>query len=241
MSKTADTLSVKDKLVLKSAAIEACMDYVQELAEIESGLDQITMPPSEAFEEIGAAIRQEENALNRRRKLAVWAKRTSKASAAVLVTMVLSFSILYTSVRAFREQVLKFANKDYGKYSTITLGEKLEKPAGWPYEYYPTWIPQGFSLDLISPMENSADMWYRNGQEQFIFFSVEDLGGNYDINTEGLQEEVLEINGHTVSLYSSENVNHSYAVIVLETDVIFIDADVPGETMQMIIKNINNF
>ena len=160
----------------------------------------------------------------------------------IVAAFAIVFVILYTSVSAFRAQVLNFLVNSTDKYTTIRLSGSTHKTEIDVTDmlhniYAPTYIPDGYWIHGFSNQQDIKTIEYINDEEKTICFSENTFpfSGNIDTENAELVKSVL-ING-IKGIFSFKN---EISVISWENDgrVFMIYAQLSEEEIVKIAENV---
>jgi len=154
-------------------------------------------------------------------------KKILTRAAVVVLVFILGFSILYTTVDAFRIQVLNFLLAFEPEYTAVKLGESENDGniiAGFKDTYLPTYIPEGYRADKITNNDNAKTIDYINETGNFIKYMAlcSAFGGGIDseeadiikyIKINGAKEDGLFVLKKGVITISWTFDNHIFIII----------------------------
>ena len=150
---------------------------------------------------------------NKLRSVAKTSKKILARVAVVVLVFILGFSILYTTVEAFRVQVLNFLLTFDKEYTTVKLGDGENDKnmiAGFKNAYVPKYIPDGFEINGISNNPNYQTIVYKNDDEKTIFFYVFEPSMTTNIDSKN------------ANIIKNIKINGNDAIFVLKKDKITI-------------------
>ena len=105
------------------------------------------------------------------RSLIQMSKKIFTKIAVVVFVLILGFALLFTTVEAFRVQVLNLILTFEKEYTSIKLGEGNGNiTAGFRNTYAPTYIPAGYWIYDISDMGETKLITYKNDAGESIDF-----------------------------------------------------------------------
>ncbi len=126
-----------------------------------------------------ASFEKKERAAKIKQHFKVFGRR----AAIIFLCISIPFTLLVTSVDAFRIKFFNFVLQDHGDYLDIDLVEKqtlpisvLEKiPSDWQFIFYPMYLPEGYELTHIyyTGIENTIEFWK---EEDKIMVSYSEVG-----------------------------------------------------------------
>ena len=118
---------------------------------------------------------------------------------ASLVLMVVSAGSALATAELIQKGLLKLDVQTYQthtSYQPVYSGEKMEVPESWLGAFYPTYIPDGFTL-------HSCVFWeaeYRNASGKSLNFSESGYGATIDLDTENANVSTVLVNGVEATL-----------------------------------------
>lgn len=134
-------------------------------------------------------------------------------------------------------------SQDYERYSQVRVddGVVLEKPEGWESEYYPTWAPEGFHIEEVTPGNSLLVMMLLNSEtNKEIWFSVAEKERDGYPNTEELEEIEITVFGEKKKAYISQDGKTRQAVIKVDRGSIMVSGELTKEELETMIENIEN-
>ncbi|MCL2815961.1 MAG: DUF4367 domain-containing protein [Oscillospiraceae bacterium] len=161
--------------------------------------------PAEADKRIFASI----NKYFRRKNANNFAKNAKKALSRVSVAFFVfaaAVTIAYTSVEAFRVQVLNFLINFNPEYTSLKLGNESNGNmiAGFGNTYAPSYVPDNYRFNSILNMGNFKTIEYVNDEENLISF--------YELN----QANVTNIDTENADVVKSIKINGAEGLYVLK-------------------------
>lgn len=124
--------------------------------------------------------------------------RIAKVAAVIMLVVFIGFATALATVREVRVKVLELLINIEKEYTEIYLKENDDKaffiPADWKGEYYPSYIPDDFTLDnVVTFIPYAAE--YRNEQGKIFTFTEATVDSRSTIDTEDAQIKYVFING----------------------------------------------
>ena len=142
------------------------------------------------------------------RSIGKTSKKILTKVAVVVLAFVLGFSILFTTVDAFRVQVLNFLLTFESEYTSVRLGENENDEniiAGFKNTYLPTYIPEGYRIYDKGNGGSFSLINYINNEDEYIRFYVFTFGMEGNIDSENAEIiKTIKING-TEGIYILKN------------------------------------
>lgn len=173
--------------------------------------------PRERMKSIDAAVEAEVKKLRRRDSQKRLRANLLKVAACFVLLLVAVPSVAF-SVKASRSGIVNYLIQHFSQFSEIHYGPDLKAtaPLGWSSPYYPTWLPEGFSIYQVGFNENADTVWYNVPGEHKVLFSVlKNLSTGTAVNDEDLQGKSLQINGASAELYFNESGTERMLVLPL--------------------------
>ena len=228
----------EDESLLRLAAIEVYEDAVREYQSL--GEDDAPMlsqqQVDEQFKQLMARYRQEQRAHRFRSLPRKVLRRAVTVAAAIAILCSSAFTVAMASSPTIREIIME----DFGKYSDLVmlLGEqKAECPEGWEGKYYPTYIPEGYTLYKHTETTQMSTLRYLNVDEEALIFSIIDYGANVSIDTENMTKSEIDIKNRNAILHVGKG--RSSVVINYGDCVIFIYGPVSEDVIIKVAENIS--
>jgi len=147
------------------------------------------------------------------RSIGKTSKKILTRVAVVVLVFILGFSILFTTVEAFRVQVLNFIMTFEKEYTTVKLGESENDGniiAGFKDTYVPIYIPAGYKINQLIDEDDMKTIEYINDEDNFLFF--------YDYN----QSAITNIDTEDADTIKSIKINGVDGLFVLKNNRIII-------------------
>lgn len=155
------------------------------------------LPEPKALEEWFNKYTKELERGTRQRKLRSVGKKYVTRAAAIFLVLLLTSAVVTFSVEAFRIKFLNLfieSENDHNTVDFIESGENIQHPSDWKDYYYPTWLPDGYTL--IDAQSNGASKVaiLMNKKNVLLIFTqnMNDLGLNID--NKDLDVEIVPIN-----------------------------------------------
>ncbi len=170
-----------------------------------------------------------------------WKHKIQKAIFAAVSSLIVASSSVATVMAvnpAIREMVLT----DFGQYSTLNMlfsEKKAEIPKDWQEQYYPRYIPEGFTYKETKLGSKIKGLIYVNSKKQFLSFIVIAPGTDIDIDTENMMKTEIKVKNHDAILFEKNDKLHSSIVINYEDCIIRIYGPISGEEITKIAENIS--
>jgi len=167
------------------------------------------LPEPEALDEWFNKYTKELERGTRLRTLRRAGKKYTTRAAAVLLALLLTSAVVTFSVEAFRIKFLNLfieSENDHNTVDFIESGESIQHPNDWEDYYYPTWLPEGYTL--IDAQSNGASKVaiMMNKENLLLIFTqnMNDLGLNID--NEDLDVEIVPINESDGSMVEKDDI-----------------------------------
>lgn len=126
--------------------------------------------------------------------------RLLKFAALLILLVNMAITIAVAASDTIRVQALQFLMQNTPSYTQIRfapLGIEIEIPVDWPEDYYPTYIPQGFSITKVEPFEEAALVIYENTHNQRIEIDICGPGAVANIDSENAEMFDISIQRHS--------------------------------------------
>lgn len=136
-------------------------------------------------------------------KLLKTAFRTAKIAATVLMVLNLGLVAAVALSNDMRVEIVNFVQRQNSSYLQVgmqTTGESIDIPADWPENYFPSYIPEGFTVYQYIPYPRDSTIIYRDGNDRELEFTVCSAYGNFNFNVEGATVTDIQINGYPATL-----------------------------------------
>lgn len=114
--------------------------------------------------------------------------RVLKTAAVIVLVLNMGLTIAAAASTDVRAKVIEFLTEINGSYMTMgfmTTGEELFVPETWMENYYPTYIPEGYSLKFINSQSGNSEVEYEDSQANKLRIQICDIMSISRINTEG--------------------------------------------------------
>ncbi|MDF1618626.1 DUF4367 domain-containing protein [Petrocella sp. FN5] len=172
---------------------------------------------NEWFNDYTKEMKKEEQRLRR----SVNIKKYASRAAVVLLALLLSSAVVTMSVEAFRIRFLNLfieTEKDHNRIDFNESEEVLELPEGSSNDYYPTYLPEGYSLLDSQSGEYTKIATFLNQDNQLLIFTqnVNNMGVNID--NEHSDIELVPINDSEGYMTNKDGI---ISISWSENDVIF--------------------
>jgi len=126
------------------------------------------------------------------------AKRIANKAAMAAIVLGVGLVLATFSVDAFRIEVLNFLIETTQKYTSIQVGNVMDKeekvPATWSSYYLPEYIIDGYSLSSVQEFSDIRLIYFQNTNGEVIKFSQSFDNDNYQIDTENTEATEVMIN-----------------------------------------------
>jgi len=135
----------------------------------------------------------------RNRVIRAHAKRAMKAAAAILVIISLIAPFAIANVESIRVRVMKLLIEIQEDHADISIQEdeaaSFDVPAEWRGEYFPSYIPEGYSMSKIYKIYDHIE--YENQEGDRISFIEYTEDTQIGADTEDAEISYSQINGNT--------------------------------------------
>lgn len=110
-----------------------------------------------------------------------------KTAAVIVLVLNMGLTIAAATSSDIRTRVVAFFEEINNSYMTMgfmTTGEELSVPETWMENYYPTYIPEGYSLKFVSSQSGISEVEYEDSQANKLRIQICDITAISRINTE---------------------------------------------------------
>lgn len=172
-------------------------NIVSELDGQSANIDKVKIPKSldDWFKGYVEKGKKEE----RQKKLMRRIKKVSSRVAIVLICLIISMIVITFTVEAVRVKVFNFWSITKEKYTEIRVDEAssdhIVSNSGWENYYYPSYIPNGYSLESNEEFGTNRILKFSDGKEQFSFMQAKN-GTDFQLDTEEAITEEIMIDGY---------------------------------------------
>ena len=231
-----EILEFEDERLLRMLAIEAYNEEEEKLDTFEK-LQEGIWPNAEQEKAFWEFIQQHEHA-EQIERVRLKRKRLGRL---FLIASVLVGLLSAVSVFASRWNVFGFMSENYGQYSHMwgKMDGVEAKPNGWESDFFPLWIPEGFTVSDILSYDGVQILIYENQSREFSFEVLRN-SDNYFENTEGMIAVSVNINGQTTDIYTTPDGSRSCYSLHQRNEIIAISGDLNVDEIVKIVKNINS-
>lgn len=165
--------------------------------------------------------------------------RILKMAAAIVLVLNMGLTIATAASSNVRAKVIEFLveiNNSYMAVGFMTTDEEISVPETWMENYYPTYIPEEYSLQFINSQNGISEVEYADSQAKKLRIQICDITVINRINTEN-----ADISHTTVHEIKATVLHQPYG----ETDIVWAMGDryfiVTGynfETVQAVAESI---
>ena len=137
------------------------------------------------------------------RKVLPWIINTA---ACIILLLAMAAPIALANSATFRSKVLQLImelDEEKGEaYFSLVQDEdaSFDVPEGWRGNYFPSYIPDGFTIYDWDPDFGAAFIEYRNGSANQLFFSEYSNGAGVVTGTDNAEMKEIDINGNPAYL-----------------------------------------
>lgn len=202
--------------------------------------DALPQPPESVIARTDSAVHAmlaaQQKAANRRRRTA----RLVRVAAMVAVVLCVALPLTLT-VDATRAVAANFLIQNFDKFSTITydINNNAEPPIGWTSEYYPQWLPEGYSFDQIVFEDNRKEIWYEDELGYKIYFSIFLQGAPLDIDSEDTYCLSPSVGAYKSNLYIKNDRRSATMVIFLPSVTLYVQGNLTENDILKIANSIH--
>ncbi len=126
-----------------------------------------------------------------------------RVAASILLFCYLGLTVAIAADSSVRIMIMEFImniEEEYTEFGFKESGEYIDIPFEWEGYYYPTHIPDGFTVSHIAPM----NVTYMSNTGKLLEFDDMADGTRGTIDTENASIEFITINGHNAMLVQKE-------------------------------------
>lgn len=223
---------LNDERLLMAAALELNRQERDELNAFMASDAYVEPDPEKAV--ITVALLEKEYAK-------VYRNPFRKVARILLVAALVMAIASSATVFARRVGFFDFLAQTYEEYSSVWGGSKtaLGKPQGWESEYYPTWVPERYTLDEVTIDADYAVLYYADESDNKFLFRVNQFK-DIHLNTEGMSETLIEVKGNEVPLYTTVDKLQSCIVLHAGNGTIAIEGALNVDEMERVVEKINS-
>ena len=148
-------------------------------------------------------IDQHERRNHTRQMLMQQAFRVLKVAAMVVLVLNLTLTVATAVDSNVRSKVIDFFAFDNGSVLDIRFNavtEDLLIPELWAESYYPTYIPEGYTLQYIDSYPGMSEMEYRDAQNRTVEIQISGTGSTTLINSENTDVSQIPLHGVTATI-----------------------------------------
>lgn len=191
----------------EEAAFELAI-YRQVKREAETFLtpEQITEADGAAKEALPRMLQKIDKMMRKqhfKRKIQLQSLRAIKVAALIILIVNMAITVAVATSSEVRAQVIRFLmefNDSYVEMRFVTTGEAALVPEDWPELYFPTYIPDGYTVQEYFPIKGMSRIVYANAAEQLLFIDICGVGASEAQNVEGAEISSIELHGVTATV-----------------------------------------
>ena len=165
--------------------------------------------------------------------------KVGRAVAAVILLALLGSTIAIASSKTIRASVIEFLIRTTPEYTAVGFyqtGDSIDIPENWGADYYPLYIPDGFSVDKVSTGQWTSEVLYINGNGDGINVLFGSIATQSRFDSEDAEIVHIEINGVDSLLILKDNSNK--IIGQLGDDYYCISTTLPLDEVIRIAKSI---
>lgn len=231
--------TIQGEYNLRMGAYLARRDFEQQVEQ--AGKDE-SLPKlsDEAADRIVAAMMANYDALQREKKRKKLRGKLLRWGAAVAAVLVIAPTVAL-NVSASRTALVNYVIQNFDEYSVVQYDQdyNAQPPLGWRSEYYPRWLPEGYTINKVEFNERGDYVWYKSEKgydfDVSIIYSVDSLA----INTENCEKKEVSINGRQAMLYFTDDRRWTALLIQLNDCTVRVEGTVTENEICEIAKSIN--
>ena len=173
-----------------------CENVAREFDEI-SKLAQDIEYPKELDDWFSGYIENVKKSEKKAKRMAA-AKRIANKAAMAAIVLMIGLVLATFSVDAFRIGVLNFIIETTQRYTSIQVGDVVDKeeevPITWSSYYLPEYIIDGYAISRVQELGGSKIIYFQNARGEEIKFSQSSVNKNYQVDTENAEATEVMIN-----------------------------------------------
>lgn len=213
----------------------------QDEADAEALADStLPQPPADIQAKTDSAVLAMLGAHQAKRRLKRRVTYLLRTAAVVALIACISVPLAFTA-DASRAAVANFLIQNFDKFSRITydINNNAGPPIGWTSEYYPQWLPEGYSFDQIVLEDSREEIWYQDGKEYKLYFSISPQITTLDIDKENSTLYECKISSYDAILYIKEDKRTAAIAIFLPSCALYVQGLLPQEDILKIATSIH--
>lgn len=157
----------------------------------------------------------------------------------VAAAAVFAFAI---PISADNVTIFELVAQIFTNYSDISSsgGYTLDKPDGWNWEYYPTWIPQDYVVTDIRNGLHTSIMYFQDKDAHIFSFTFSEVWSSEYNNANKFHFSpcTIYVHDHALTAYYSEDGTRILLSIGVTDGIITIDGELTSEDLTKIAENI---
>ncbi|MBR3923305.1 MAG: DUF4367 domain-containing protein, partial [Kiritimatiellae bacterium] len=164
--------------------------------------------------------------------------RIIEVAACLVLVLGIAAPIAIANVESVRVKVMQMLIRIDEGHVSIDLTEDenaaFDVPGNWQGEYFPSYIPEEFSIESIS--NRIADIYYKDANGRNICFSEYTISTSTDLNSENGIITYDDVNGSIALVIELDN----YVSIVWSdgTKYFILDAELPKDEVLQIARSV---
>ena len=136
--------------------------------------------------------------------------RVAKVAAIVVLITNLVGVISIACIDSLRVKVLNFMIERYDTHTSVGFvetGEALEVPSGWHGNYFPQFIPDGFTVEVLSCNDDTSYISYRKEGNGYLTIVLATSHTYFDVNSERAEGTDAVVQGQAATLVQMDGDN----------------------------------
>lgn len=166
------------------------------------------------------------------------ASRFIQAAACIVVILAIAAPVALANVEAIRVKVMQLLIDIQEDHTELSFVEdenaEFYVPENWKGRYYPSYIPEGFSLTEQSVLARWVRYQDKMGVD--IMFSEYDENDAVNVNSENAELSYVEINGRNVFVIERDDM--TIATWALEDRYFVVETGLSKEEALNIVRNV---
>ena len=231
--------ALQEEQLMKLAGF-AYEDWIKQQAEAYSGPGMPYQAGDEAVERVAGQIQARITAEQQRRRLARCGKRAAAAFASAAALVALMVPVSFATVDASRTALANYVIHNFGQYSVLVdeSSGQTSAPFGWRSEYYPTWVPEGFSFNHLVFKEQFDSIWYSDSYGNSWSFSIFNDNQLPQFDSEEMISTTIPVKSKEGILYISSDRRKLSLIIKIDNQWVVVTGNLTRENILKIAESI---
>lgn len=133
--------------------------------------------------------------------------RVLKAAAALVLALNMGLTVAFAVSDTVRAQVVEFmltVRDEYTEVGFVPTGEEVDVPEEWTFNYYPTYIPEGYELADVAVGTGIGGVVYVGKNNHCLSIDISDFYSEGNVDTEGSTIYSAIIHGNEAMIAEKE-------------------------------------